>query len=133
MRISDWSSDVCSSDLQCPDADQQLAGRSADLVAERPRHPVFPHDARTRRQVEPVAGRPDRGEPAPPADPAGRIGSELGSGPLSGAEQKRPARVQISRRSEESRVGKECVSTCSSRWCPYHLKKKKKIQKKTIY
>src|SRR3546814_7050256 len=98
MRISDWSSDVCSSDLQCPDADQQLAGRSADLVAERPRHPVFPHDARTRRQVEPVAGRPDRGEPAPPADAAGRIGSELGSGPaLSGTEPKRPARVQISR------------------------------------
>src|SRR3546814_15101917 len=96
MRISDWSSDVCSSDLQCPDADQQLAGRSADLVAERPRHPVFPHDARTRRQVEPVAGRPDRGEPAPPADAAGRIGSELGSGPaLSGTEPKRPARVQI--------------------------------------
>src|SRR3546814_12126160 len=27
-------------------------------------------------------------------------------------------------RSEERRVGKECVSTCSSRWSPYHLKKK---------
>src|SRR3546814_14259700 len=25
--------------------------------------------------------------------------------------------------SEERRVGKECVSTCSSRWSPYHLKK----------
>src|SRR3546814_18876713 len=24
------------------------------------------------------------------------------------------------RRSEERRVGKECVSTCRSRWCPYH-------------
>src|SRR3546814_11150129 len=24
------------------------------------------------------------------------------------------------RRSEERRVGKECVSTCSSRWSPYH-------------
>src|SRR3546814_17320087 len=23
-------------------------------------------------------------------------------------------------RSEERRVGKECVSTCRSRWCPYH-------------
>src|SRR3546814_14717233 len=29
-------------------------------------------------------------------------------------------------RSEERRVGKECVSTCSSRWSPYHKKKKKK-------
>src|SRR3546814_20527139 len=26
-------------------------------------------------------------------------------------------------RSEERRVGKECVSTCRSRWSPYHLKK----------
>src|SRR3546814_15426234 len=25
-------------------------------------------------------------------------------------------------RSEERRVGKECVSTCSSRWSPYHIK-----------
>src|SRR3546814_12942470 len=29
------------------------------------------------------------------------------------------------KRSEERRVGKECVSTCSSRWSPYHSKKKK--------
>src|SRR3546814_20487978 len=29
------------------------------------------------------------------------------------------------RRSEERRVGKECVSTCRSGWSPYHLKKKK--------
>src|SRR3546814_14716355 len=27
-------------------------------------------------------------------------------------------------RSEERRVGKECVSTCRSRWSPYHEKKK---------
>src|SRR3546814_20158474 len=31
-----------------------------------------------------------------------------------------PLRV---RRSEERRVGKECVSTCRSRWSPYHYKK----------
>src|SRR3546814_14462878 len=29
-------------------------------------------------------------------------------------------------RSEERRVGKECVSTCRSRWSPYHSKKKNK-------
>src|SRR3546814_13589604 len=29
-----------------------------------------------------------------------------------------------SKRSEERRVGKECVSTCRSRWSPYHKKKK---------
>src|SRR3546814_11136518 len=32
--------------------------------------------------------------------------------------------VQVARRrAEERRVGKECVSTCSSRWPPYHSKK----------
>src|SRR3546814_18541303 len=30
-------------------------------------------------------------------------------------------------RSEESRVGKECVSTCRSRWSRYHEKKKQSI------
>src|SRR3546814_11169950 len=34
-------------------------------------------------------------------------------------------------RSEERRVGKECVSTCSSRWSPYHLKKKSFISNTT--
>src|SRR3546814_19926692 len=33
-------------------------------------------------------------------------------------------------RSEERRVGKACVSTFSSRWSPYHYKKKKKIKDK---
>src|SRR3546814_15505219 len=36
-------------------------------------------------------------------------------------------------RSEERRVGKECVSTCRSRWWPYHKKKKHKefVQRNT--
>src|SRR3546814_13672135 len=33
--------------------------------------------------------------------------------------------AQAGVRSEERRVGKECVSTCRSRWSPYHYKKKK--------
>src|SRR3546814_8204518 len=38
-----------------------------------------------------------------------------------------PATARIAAvRSEERRVGKECVSTCRSRWSPYHSKKKKK-------
>src|SRR3546814_19144036 len=32
--------------------------------------------------------------------------------------------LSFSPRSEERRVGKECVSTCRSRWSPYHSKKK---------
>src|SRR3546814_14681448 len=33
--------------------------------------------------------------------------------------------TRIGVRSEERRVGKECVSTCRSRWSPYHSKKKR--------
>src|SRR3546814_11850012 len=33
--------------------------------------------------------------------------------------------VGVTIRSEERRVGKECVSTCRSRWSPYHSKKNK--------
>src|SRR3546814_1257830 len=72
MRISDWSSDVCSSDLI------QTGGT--------PRWPS--------------------------------CSSKCSMG--------QAARFQISilkrcgKRSEERRVGKECVSTCRSRWSPYH-------------
>src|SRR3546814_15409766 len=38
------------------------------------------------------------------------------------------------KRSEERRVGKECVSTCRSRWSPYHSTKHQQIHhhKKTL-
>src|SRR3546814_20209252 len=39
------------------------------------------------------------------------------------------ARENAERRSEESRVGKECVRTCRSRWSTYHYKKKNKKTK----
>src|SRR3546814_1777238 len=63
VRISDWSSDVCSS----------------DLVG------LFDHLAHSRQQMN------------------GGEGGNL-----------------FVNRSEERRVGKECVSTCRSRWSPYH-------------
>src|SRR3546814_11036895 len=31
-----------------------------------------------------------------------------------------PGLIMMAMRSEERRVGKECVSTCRSRWSPYH-------------
>src|SRR3546814_14093953 len=34
--------------------------------------------------------------------------------------------IAVRQRSEERRVGKECVSTCRSRWSPYHYTKKYK-------
>src|SRR3546814_4684417 len=39
---------------------------------------------------------------------------------LSGIEQDIVHAARASDRSEERRVGKECVSTCRSRWSPYH-------------
>src|SRR3546814_5617013 len=82
MRISDWSSDVCSSDLR---------GRS------RPRDAGM---GRTRAV-------PDHGTDGRSA------GRRIGNG---GQGKTCPAQA----RSEERRVGKECVSTCRSRWSPYH-------------
>src|SRR3546814_7352373 len=41
------------------------------------------------------------------------------AGPFAGG-QAIAARLDSSLRSEERRVGKECVSTCRSRWSPYH-------------
>src|SRR3546814_5722769 len=89
MRISDWSSDVCSSDL-----------------AARP-----PAGEGRRRRTS------DRRVAAPPSPFPAR----------------QPAFLNIQfnyvlyykltvyrRRSEERRVGKECVSTCRSGWSPYH-------------
>src|SRR3546814_17103392 len=38
--------------------------------------------------------------------------------------------AKMQRRSDERRVGNECVSTCRSRWAPDHKKKKKPTQKR---
>src|SRR3546814_2157267 len=91
MRISDWSSDVCSSDLQ--------VGIAAGV------------DPRERLQVHgDVEGQAVEAAAAAHAD-AQR--GDLGAVDVD-------ARGAFAARSEERRVGKECVSTCRSRWSPYH-------------
>src|SRR3546814_4592231 len=90
MRISDWSSDVCSSDLQ---SDQRASTLHAKLVEQIGRCPAHSGD-----HLPAVAAR------CPPADP----------------------------RSEERRVGNECVSTSRSRWSTYHSKNKKYSDKCTL-
>src|SRR3546814_6038453 len=67
MRISDWSSDVCSSDL-CLEDGKKLKMLCRHLMTH---YGITPDEYRAKR-------------------------------------------------SEERRVGKECVSTCRSRWSPYH-------------
>src|SRR3546814_15390088 len=53
------------------------------------------------------------------------IWSELKAGTVT-IDPYRQGLQQAHVRSEERRVGKECVSTCRTRWSPYHSKKKKK-------
>src|SRR3546814_16926449 len=92
MRISDWSSDVCSSDL-CV-----LAGQRGDRDPD-----VALRDLHLLPGVEHVG-----------ALKAGL--AELPSGMGGGGDR--------NVRSEERRVGKECVGTCRSWWSPYTSKKK---------
>src|SRR3546814_6540527 len=91
MRISDWSSDVCSSDL--------LHRRARPFRQSR-------DDA-----VAAVAARCRKSEGI--CRPHRRRRKGAAQGAMAGG------------RSEERRVGKECVSTCRSRWAPYHSKKNK--------
>src|SRR3546814_19679996 len=102
MRISYWSSDVCSSDLFAPGDHRQPAfGGAVDgLVFEA--LPDQDH-AIGLAAIEQVL------------DPAVFVSGDL-------AQQH--AVTAAGERSEERRVGKECVGTCRSRWSPYHEKKK---------
>src|SRR3546814_14825009 len=97
MRISDWSSDVCSSDLS-------LTPWQKTQVARHPQRPHFcDFVGHAFDEFIPLGGDRHFGE-----DEAIMGGFATLSG----------------RRSEERRVGKECVRTCRSRWSPYHSKKK---------
>src|SRR3546814_1286125 len=78
MRISDWSSDVCSSDLK---------PFSTDGIYSRGMLPPL------------ISSRKVMPDPRSPGE---------------------TCTLTRPNRSEERRVGKECVSTCRSRWSPYH-------------
>src|SRR3546814_20765473 len=96
VRISDWSSDVCSSDLSAitrivfgPDGAVLDVGRAQRTVTGQMRRAVI---ARDQHCVYPGCDQP-------------------------------PSRCEVhhaDRRSEERRAGKECVSTCIYRWSAYH-------------
>src|SRR3546814_11244065 len=96
MRISDWSSDVCSSDLFADAARQLIEARRC---TEEDFEKVGGWYKSTNHRDKPVYF--------------------MYCGEFKIA------------RSEERRVGKECVSTCRSRWSPYHEKNKQTIQEKT--
>src|SRR3546814_17559447 len=86
MRISDWSSDVCSSDLGTLSYASKHSRAKPGVHLEK-------HEIRQPYNQSSV----------------------------------------IQPRSEERRVGKECVSTCRSRWSPYHYKKKLRLNNHYTY
>src|SRR3546814_11251791 len=102
MRISDWSSDVCSSDLPVQRA--ELVARGIAQIGEIHFHAIALAHAR-RVFDRGAAGLDARRMP--------------GVGLL---RIRHRDTVGAAVRSEERRVGKECVSKCSSRRSPYHVK-----------
>src|SRR3546814_13825641 len=90
MRISDWSSDVCSSDLVRGKRKNPMATHA---TASAPALPVSIEDIRAAHM---------------------RIADAIVRTPTLVSKT-----LSEMTRSEESRVGKECVSKCSSRWSLY--------------
>src|SRR3546814_17428438 len=103
MRISDWSSDVCSSDLIKYRQLQYFLAIAETLHFSKAAESLFVTQPTLSHQLSELEAQ---------------IGMPLFD--RTGGT-----------RSEERRVGKECVSTCRSRWSPYHKKKKTKKKKYT--
>src|SRR3546814_12697249 len=99
MRISDWSSDVCSSDLRTVLSPYIIAlpVQCGGIM-------------RSEQHVQQVAIA-DHFRVKGDAKSLGMTGCTSADLLISG--------ISLVR-SEERRVGKECVSTCRSRWAPYH-------------
>src|SRR3546814_14065098 len=120
MRISDWSSDVCSSDLKPPKPLPLKSKRSQMTLTSIGRSPFLLIAIIRECLADTMRGiawlikltqlpKLEMQDEAP-----------LGFWRCTHATEK------FSPRSEERRVGKECVSTCRSRWSPSQYKKREK-------
>src|SRR3546814_11208109 len=124
MRISDWSSDVCSSDLGST-RPREPVGRKTRLPRRRRQRTTTKNAPASRGVGVHRTGRQGR-----PASVLFLFGLDflLGLDRLPGGCCRVVAGLHGGgglafgglRRSEERRVGQECVSTCRSRWSPYH-------------
>src|SRR3546814_12064622 len=141
MRISDWSSDVCSSDLEKTfRSNQGISQTAGRFVAKNPlqlQKTVKSHDQATQAVIDILQYRK-------PEDQVALVERTLAALSERGLAAKEPVTVLLIgryqykttgpftdesalrwhdtypgiRRSEERRVGKACVSTCRSRWSP---------------
>src|SRR3546814_10951094 len=116
MRISDWSSDVCSSDLPARYLTTAPSTVPLDDAAG------IPTAAGTAWQALFESVSLTGGQSVLIHAGAGGVGSfAIQFARDAGARVSATASGDgVSIRSEERRVGKECVSTCSTRWSPYH-------------
>src|SRR3546814_13679669 len=105
MLISDWSSDVCSSDLAVEFLQQVVGKLDIGLVD----------------LVDQQHGQGGAGERLPQLALADIIGNIM---------EPCVAQLPVAQRSEERRVGKECVSPCRYRWSADHSKKKQRDTQK---
>src|SRR3546814_16713318 len=115
MRISDWSSDVCSSDLDvglvCLLGLGLLSGRLGDgRICDR--QPAVPEGGTDHAQWQDAD---DQREEQQRREHLSSVGGD----------RRQAADQDLFHRPEERRVGKECVSTCRSRWWTYHKKTNK--------
>src|SRR3546814_18930454 len=101
MRISDWSSDVCSSDLI----------RKVDADARPIMFFIISKPGWSRLQLSDYVDR-NIADRFSAIDGVARV--------FIGGEAKPSMRIWLQPGSEERRVGKECVSTCRSRWSQFH-------------
>src|SRR3546814_19972489 len=99
MRMSYWSSDVCSSDLPTRWAAPATSGGAVDAIGASPSWVSFRLLLSLLSLLFSILFLASHGRRDRAAHDAIAIET---------------------RRSEERRVGKECVSTCRSRWSPYH-------------
>src|SRR3546814_11296592 len=106
MRISDWSSDVCSSDLSAPVivGEVMLAASAIEIIGGTPLialDRIYTGPGRIIAKAEFLL-------------PGGSVKDRAAKAILLAARED----GRLKPRSEERRVGKEWVSTCRSRWSP---------------
>src|SRR3546814_18180577 len=117
MRISDWSSDVCSSDLY-------------------PQKPVTVYIGFSAGGPTDTVGRLLADKLSQKLGQTFVVENKVGASGVVAANLVKKAEPDgytlMLGRSEERRVGKECVSTCRSRWSPYHSKQTKPTIHQTL-